>query len=736
MISFLATLSLLAPAAPAPAAVQDGGETPVIQDIGNNNYLLTFDESPDGMTLEQFVKICQEITNINFTYSTDTSTMLQNSKVRMFGSKVIPKDDFYSFFQIIMIINKFVCTKIGPEHLSVVVVASLDSPQRATIKQDAVYITPDQIEEYANQPATLVQTVLHVPNMDVRTMGASMRQLVVDPNTMQLIPIPESSSVILTGFGSNVSALTKMLLLIDTVSAPEPPVLPKFEVIKLEYASADELSETLEELLEASRRATTSGNQGQQRQGPTGALQQGTVETKIMVQPRTNSLLVMAMPDDMPAIMELVARLDIDHVQRERNYHFMPLENADAEELADVLTEFLSDSSRIQSTAAGGQNRGTQNTSTSSSNEVAVVPDPATNSLLIAAGRSRFEEVADLIERLDTRQDQVLIETALIELSGREFLDLGVELGGADIPNSDQMGGFGVSSFGLSSFQDTDGDGIPDARVPTLAQGITAGIIEGSGFSLPILIAAIEEQRDTNVLNIPSVLVNNNGNATVRTLDEQPTTTITQNSQGGTQENFNGYEEAGITLQISPTISAARFLNLNISLEVSSFQGAFSGSIPPPRIMRTLTTVVNIPDGDTMVIGGIIVDNKTIEVEKVPLLGDIPLLGILFKRESEIEDRTTLYFFVTPHIMHDREFADLAAFSYRKKLEAAETIGAGRVRIIDPFFGDQEDEKDLLDGFKLPNYQAPDSGEVDQSFLGIDNKEASELLEPATTGGQ
>ena len=735
MITFLAALPLLAPAASLPAPAQDGGDVPLIQDIGNDNYLLTFDETTEGMTLEQFVKTCQQITNINFTYSTDTASMLQGTKVRMFGPKVIPKDDFYSFFQIIMIINKFVCTKIGPEDLSVVVVASLDSPQRATIKQDAIYITPEEIEEYADQPATLVQTVLHVPNMDVRTMGASMRQLVVDPNTMQLIPIPESSSVILTGFGSNVSALTKMLLLIDKVSAPEPPVLPKFEVIKLEYASADELAETLEELLEASRRAANTGNQTQNRQGPTGQLQQGTVETKIMVQPRTNSLLVMAMPDDMPGIMELVARLDIDHVQRERNYHFIPLENADAEEMADVLEQFLSDSSRVQSTGQGGQGRGTQNTSSSANNEVAVVPDPATNSLLIAAGRSRFDEVMDLIERLDTRQDQVLIETALIELSGRDFLDIGVELGGADLPNTNQTGSFGVTSFDMSSFNDTDGDGIPDARVPTLASGFTAGIIEGSGFSLPFLIAAIEERRDTNILNIPSVLVNNNGNATVRTLDEQPTTTITTNGQGQTQENFNGYEEAGITLQISPTISAARFLRLNISLEVSSFQGSFSGAIPPPKTTRTLTTVVNVPDGDTMVIGGIIVDNRTVDADQVPFLGSIPLLSVLFRRENEVEDCTTLYFFVTPHIMHDREFADLAAYSYRKKLEAAETIGAGRVRIIDPNFGDQEEVQDLLDGFKLPKYQAPDSGEVDQTYLGIDNEEAAEMLENSEASG-
>jgi len=727
MIALLAALPLLLPAA-TPLQDGGGGSIPVIQDLGGA-WKLTFDETEEGMTLEQFVKICQENTGINFTYSADTVSLLQSTKVRMFGPKVIPKDEFYSFFQIIMIINRFVCTRIGPDNLSVVVVASLDSPARASIKQDAVYISPDEIDEYANQPATLVQTVLHLPNMDVRSMGGSMRQLVIDPNTMQLIPVPESSSVILTGFGSNVSSLSQMLMLMDDVSKPEPPILPLFEVIKLEYAAADELAETLEELLEASRRATSTTRQGQ-AQGATGTLQQGTVETKIMVQPRTNSLLVMAMPDDMPGILELIARLDVDQVERERNFHYVMLRNADAEDTAEVLNEFLSDSQRLQTQAQGAAGRGGQGGgATSSNSEVAVVPDPATNALLIAAGRSRFEEVKDIIEHLDQPQDQVLIETALIELSGRDFLDIGVELGGADIPGADGTGSFGVSSFGLSDFQDNDGDGIPDVRVPNLAQGVTAGIIEGDGFSLPFLLAAIEEKRDTNVLNIPSVLVHNNGTAIVETLDQQPTTTVTANGQGQTQENFNGYEDAGITLQISPTISSLNYLRLNISLEVSTFQGSFSGPIPPPKTTRTLNTVVNVPNGDTMVIGGIIVDNKTVDKDQVPWLGDIPIVGFLFRRENKVEDRTTLYFFVTPHIMRDREFADLAAYTYRKKLEAAEKIGAGRVQIIDPNFGDEREVENLLEGFKLPVYQAPETGEVDPSMIGVDGEKANDMSE-------
>jgi general secretion pathway protein D len=335
--------------------------------------------------------------------------------------------------------------------------------------------------------------------------------------------------------------------------------------------------------------------------------------------------------------------------------------------------------------------------------------------------------VLDLIRRLDRRQDQVLIETALIELSGRNFLDLGVELGLADL-----SAGFGVTSFGLSTFDDTNNDGVVDTRVPARTQGITAGILDGSDFNLPVLLSALRTRRDTNVLNVPSVLVNNNGSATVTSKDEQPTTTVTLGGATGvggaaTQESFNQYVEAGITMQISPTISASRYLRLKVSLEVSTFLGTVSGSIPPPKITRTIDTTVNVPDGDTMVIGGIITDNKGRTHNGVPILGDLPILGFLFRRQSDSLDRTTLYFFVTPHIMRDRDFADLSEVSYKKKLDAADAIGADRIRVIDPTFGQREQGVDLR-GFEVPLYRSPARGEVDRSAVGLDPSQMNSLL--------
>jgi general secretion pathway protein D len=378
---------------------------------------------------------------------------------------------------------------------------------------------------------------------------------------------------------------------------------------------------------------------------------------------------------------------------------------------------------------AGGGGGGGASSSSSRQNEVVVVHDAATNSLLIAAGKTRYEEVLDLIQKLDKRQDQVLIETALVALTGQDFRDIGVELAGADVMGD---GGFGITSFGLSSIIDTDDDGVPDTRTPNVANGVTAGLLDGDNINLPILLAAVDRLDESNVLNVPSVLVNNNRTATVRTLDEQPTTTITATGgvSGQTQESFDHYEEAGITLTITPSISAANYLRLDISLLVSTFSGAFQGAIPPPRTTREIVTTVNVPDGDTMVIGGIITDNQNHTRQGVPFLKDLPLIGIAFRRDSTTDNRTTLYFFVTPHILQDDSFADLAEITYKKKLDAAQVIGADRLRVIDPSFKEDQEEVDWSQ-FGIPLYRSLPGGEVDPASVGIDPIRREELLRAA-----
>ena len=667
-----------------------------------------------------------------------TETQLSGQHVVMFGEKRIRKEDFYPFFQIQMFINDYVCVEVGPPHISIILIQSLSAANRgqSNIKQRAVYVLPENLEDYADQPATLITTVLHLPNVDARTLQTQLRALITDTATQGMIAAGEHS-VILQGFGSYIYSLAKLLELVDTESIDEEEIPPVFDVLPLEFAAAEDVADLIEQLLEAQRTSNRSSNRPRaEGQGPGGLLQNQGIESRILVDGRTNSLLVMAMPEEMPRIKDLVARLDVEVVEPERNFHIYSLRNVNAEDLAEVLDNFLSDAERLsgnQQGGTGGRAQGGGGNSSRTSNDVVVVPDPNSNALLIAANKTRYEEVLELIRQLDQRQDQVLIESALIELTDSALFDLGFEWSFADV---DGEGGYGVTSFGLSDIVLDPVNGEAN-RVPLVSNGISAGILSGSAANIPLLIAAAQNRTDTNVLNIPSVLVNNNGSARVVTLDEQPTTTVTSTGVGGqTQENFNDYQEAGITLEISPSISAARYLRLNISLSVSNFTSSFTNStIPPPRITREMSTQVNVPDGDTMVIGGVVSDIFRKEQDGVPWFADLPIIGQLFRRDSKSNNRTTLYFFVTPHILHDRDFADLAEISYQKKLDAAEVIGSDRVRVVDPNFGVDDTVIDF-DTFQVPLYRAPERGEVDAEEIGLDSVRRNELLRQRNTSSE
>ncbi|HIG86325.1 MAG TPA: hypothetical protein EYQ25_04705 [Planctomycetes bacterium] len=733
--AFLPIILALAPSA-SPAISIPG---PLLQDpvppiqADGDNFIINFPEGErpqDGMNLGQFVRACQLVTEINFTYDDQTKQLLSAKPITLLGTKVVPKKDFYSFFQIILFINDFVTTKVGEGALAVIQIEALAGAggRAGTPRADGILVEEENLSDYAAQPATRITTVISLPNTDVRNLTNTLRTLFAGDANGSMLPAGNSNSVVIIGFGSTVVAMARMLRIVDEAAAIEEE-LPVFEVIQLEYAAADEIASLVEELLEASQRAAGAPRA---QQGATTRVAGSQGEAKILVDPRTNRLMVMAMPDEMPQIKELVAKLDVDIVERAAAYHIYPLENVKAEELADTLNEFLQDAGRVEQ----GQSQNVQSqrggASRGQSTEFVVVPDEETNSLLIAASRTRYEELLSLIRRLDRRQPQVLIETALIELTGRDFLDIGVELGLADIPSGTGAGGFGVTNFGLSSFEDLDGDGIADSRVPNNGFGITAGIIDGDQFSLPFLVALIEEQDNSNVLSVPSVLVNNNGSARVEALERQPTTTVTATGTvGSTSENFAGYQDAGITMEISPSISASRYLRLDLYLSVSTFQGSFSGPIPPPQVERKITTTVNIPDGDTMVIGGIVIDNRSDNRDQIPFLGDLPFVGRLFRRDSTTENRTALYFFVTPHILQDADFADLAEISFGKKLEAADTIGLDRMRMIQPDFGAREDTNGVdLEGFDLPLYQRPTSGEeVDAAEIGMNPGEVLDAIE-------
>ncbi|HKB14647.1 MAG TPA: secretin N-terminal domain-containing protein, partial [Planctomycetota bacterium] len=364
----------------------------------------------------------------------------------------------------------------------------------------------------------------------------------------------------------------------------------------------------------------------------------------------------------MPAVKEMIARLDTSFAVRESNYRVYSLKNTDAEELEDTLKSFLQETQTAlqqQQSAAGRAGGGTPAVGQQATEQRPVlVAEKISNSLLVTASPTRWDELKRLIDRLDRRQPQVLIETAFIELSEDDAFSLGVELASAEVPGPNERKPFGFTSFGLSTLEDLDGDGIPDFRTipsgPATLPGITAGILDGEDFAIPVLLNALRNRTDSHVLSIPSVMVSNNESAKVASADEIPVQQVNQAAGVGQTSGFGGFQSAGITLEISPSISLANYLRLNVHLTLSRFVGAsVNPNLPPPRTSREVQTSVYLPSGSTMVVGGIVVDSADRGKDSIPILGDIPILGYLFSSRSDTGQKRTLYFFITPTILRD-----------------------------------------------------------------------------------
>ena len=175
-----------------------------------------------------------------------------------------------------MFIHGYILTKVGPDHLAVVLIQSLaPSPQQRTnLRNEAIYVLPDELDEYADQVATQVITVLHLPHTDVRTLGNSLRGLTsADPSGQQgVIPVGNTNSVILSGFASNVASMARILRLVDEESARDTSISPVFEVLKLEFAAAEDLADILEQLLDAQAQQEQARRNQAAAEGATGQI--------------------------------------------------------------------------------------------------------------------------------------------------------------------------------------------------------------------------------------------------------------------------------------------------------------------------------------------------------------------------------------------------------------------------------------------------------------------------------
>ncbi|HEX8876024.1 MAG TPA: secretin N-terminal domain-containing protein [Phycisphaerales bacterium] len=300
--------------------------------------------------------------------------------------------------------------------------------------------------------------------------------------------------------------------------------------------------------------------------------------------------------------------------------------------------------------AAAGTNEG--GIGFSGGPNVFVLADKPNNQVLVKAPARQQREFAQLIERIDLRRPQVHIEAQLVAVTAGDDYRLAFE---TQLVNANGSGGVLNTSFGLSSFG--TGAGINQAKtVATGLSGLTSAVIKSQ--YVPIVLNALASTTDTKILSKPSIMVNDNEKAKIERVDQQPTTQANQGTST-TTTSFAGYEDAGTDLEITPRISG-NLVTLEIAANLSAFEGSGSGGIPPPRNKAGISNkAVTVPSDMTVVIGGITLNTRTDTVRKVPLLGDIPLVGYLFRDTNKTERKTVLYIFITPRIINDPGFEDM-----------------------------------------------------------------------------
>jgi general secretion pathway protein D len=385
---------------------------------------------------------------------------------------------------------------------------------------------------------------------------------------------------------------------------------------------------------------------------------------------RTNAILISGDPQVRQRLRKLIKQLDVEMASKGNN-RVVYLKYAKAEDLVDVL-KGVSDNLQAEKTQGG-------NVATAKRGEVMIAAHPETNALVLTAPPDIMIALQDVIGQLDIRRAQVLIEALIVEMAEGDGINLGVQWGsletGAVIQYSNTGAPIGQVMVGLEEaddqtsteyYTDNNGNRVPysvteSGDYSTLASALSG--VNGAALSLVMgdwtaLLSAVATDSNSNILSSPSITVMDNGEASFIVGEEVPV--ITGSTAGSNNDNpFQTVDrkEVGIKLKVVPQINEGNSVQLDIEQEVSNVLGA-NGAVDVRFAKRQLNTSVMVEDGQMIVLGGLI-DERALESEsKVPLLGDIPVLGHLFKSTSTQVEKKNLMVFIKPTIIRDGVTAD------------------------------------------------------------------------------
>lgn len=589
--------------------------------------------------LSEFIDSVGRITNTTFILDPRV-----RGKVSIRSQRQLSPTEVYQVFLAQLRVNGFAVVKLN------------DGTQKIVPEQTA-RLEPIPVEgsgeAQSNGQDLLATRVLALKSSDAAQLVSILTPL-MDRRTGVITHYAPTNLLILTDWGSNLERLTQLVERIDQVSSEN------LSLIQLKHASAPEIEQLLSKLL--------------QREG------KGAQAPQIISDKRLNLLLVKADQATRQDIEKLVQDLD-QPIESSASTKVFYLRHAKAAELASLLQAML-----------GEVTTATANNPATGLTKSVIQAYEATNSLVVAGSPDQLKEISLLVKQLDLRRAQVLVEAIIVEISTNSAEALGVnwlvaDQSGKAVPllySNPTGAGRGLGN--ITSGAVTGGEAGALAALAGM-QGITAGVgkISKNGLSFAALLNALQSNTSFNVLSTPSLLTLDNAEASILVGQEVPF--ITGSTAGDNNSNpFTTIQrqEVGVRLQITPQINDGDSVRLEILQEVSNIEADIQASDLVTN-KREIQTSVMADNGDIIVLGGLIKEEEVKTKHKVPLLGDIPLLGWLFSSTSYSKEKRNLMIFIKPQILSDRDSLNQLSGQKYQYMRAAQLLNDTSSQRLDPW---------------------------------------------------
>lgn len=570
----------------------------------DETIMLNFEQ----VEIRHFLKVISDTTGVNFVIHPNI-----NGKITVVSPTGIRLGNIFEYLQSILTVNGIALIP-AEDHIKIV-------PRSEANKHNLpirVGTNPAQIP-LNDSVYTQIMNLKYAGAVQVSTLLRSRLS-----SEAQMDAYPPTNTILLTDTSSNIHLIAQIIKQLDVPGAKKMQT-----VISLKHADAQEVSKKISTLIE---------QQSVFNKAPTLQGMQLPSKPQIIADIRTNRLIVIANHQDTQNIMQLVKKLDIIRPAGRDNIHVVSLENAQAKDIAQAL----------ETTVAS------LNAENESGREVnlQITPHENTNSLIITATPQNFEVVSKIIKQLDIYNEQVLVEMLFVEISDENLREIGVDWATLDQAVSDSVRIFGNTNFGI--------------RVDALngdLQGLSVGTFKEVGGEVKIgtILSALENVSGLNILSTPKITTYNHQEAHIVVGDNIPRVTADRITEvepsAPTVIRTIEYTDVGINLKITPHVNHGRNVYLEIDSEFSQLVESVTGlsAETPTTATRKLKTNVSLKDGTTLVLGGLIRDNKTTVEKKIPLLGDLPLIGGIFKLKRDRIQKTNLLMFITPHILSNSE---------------------------------------------------------------------------------